>query len=161
MSTPATPPGGSSSLYYEDLPLGFRARSGPCEVEEAEILEFGRRFDPRPFHTDPEAARASVFGGLVAPGCLVFALRSRLMNQLQVPIAYLAGLGLEQMDLPRAVRPGDRLTLELECVGRRESQSRPDAGIVRFANTLLNQRNEIVLVMTAKVLVARRPLATT
>lgn len=142
--------------YFEDLLPGWVAHSGPCVVSEAEIMEFGRRFDPRPFHTDLVAARDSVFGGLVAPGCLVFALRSRLVNQLDPPLAYLAGLGLENMDLPHPVRPGDQLSLSLQCLERRESQSRADAGIVRLANTLSNQRGEVVLAMVAKVMVAKR-----
>jgi len=143
-------------IYFESLLPGFQAASGPVVVTEAEIIEFGTRFDPRPFHIDPVAAKQSVFGGLVAPGCLVFALRSKLMNQLNPSIAYLAGLGLEQMDLPRPVRPGDALSLTIECVELRESRSRPNAGIVRFANTVTNQNNELVLSMVAKVMVAKR-----
>lgn len=129
----------------------------PCWVTEAEIIEFGTRFDPRPFHVDPVAAKQSVFGGLVAPGCLVFALRSKLMNQLNPPVAYLAGLGLEQMDLPHPARPGDAVSLAIECVERRASKSRSNAGIIRFANTMTNQRNDIVLSMMANVMVAKRP----
>jgi acyl dehydratase len=148
----------STELFYGDLSPGLTWRSrGACSVSEADIIEFGTRFDPRPFHVDPLAARQSVFGGLVAPACLVFALRSKLMNQLDPSIAYLAGLGLEQMDLPRPVRPGDALMLTIACIELRESQSRPGAGIVRFANTLTNQRGEVVLSMVAKVLVAKRP----
>lgn len=147
----------STELFYEDLAPGLLLRSQqPCCVTETEIIEFGMRFDPRPFHVDPVAAQQSVFGGLVAPGSLVFALRSKLMNQLHPSIAYLAGLGLEQMDLPSPVRPGDTLRLTVECRDLRESRSRPDAGIVRFANTLTNQRDEVVLSMMAKVLVAKR-----
>lgn len=145
-------------IYFESLVSGFRAHSGPVVVAENEIIEFGTRFDPRPFHTDPVAAKQSIFGGLVAPGCLVFALRSKLMNQLNPSIAYLAGLGLEQMELPRAVRPGDSLSLTIECVEFRESASRPYAGIVRFANSMTNQREEVVLSMIAKVMVAKRPI---
>lgn len=146
-----------TDIYFESLSASFRASSGPLVVTEEEIIEFGRRFDPRPFHIDPVAATQSVFGGLVAPGCLVFALRSKLMNQLDPPIAYLAGLGLEQMDLPLPVRPGDSLSLIVECMELRESRSRPNAGIVHFANTMTNQRNETVLSMMAKVMVAKRP----
>lgn len=146
-----------SGKYYEDIDVGFVLRSrNPCVVTEAEILEFGRRFDPRPFHVDPVAAQQSVFRGLVAPGCLVFALRSRLMNLLDPPIAYLAGLGLENMELPNPVRPNDQLSLTVECLDRRESKSRSNAGIVRFANTMTNQRNEVVLSMIAKVMVAKK-----
>lgn len=146
-----------SESYYQDIDVGFVLRScQPYVVSEAEIIEFGRRFDPRPFHVDPVAAKQSVFGGLVAPGCLVFALRSKLMNELQPPIVYLAGLGLENMELPHPVRPGDQLTLTIECLDRRESRSRADAGIVRFGNTMFNQDKQTVLTMIAKVMVAKK-----
>jgi acyl dehydratase len=145
-------------VFYEDLPVGFCSSSASSyRVTEEEVIEFGRRFDPRPFHTDPQLARNSVFGGLVAPGCLVFAVRSALLNRLPLRPAYLAGLGLENMDLPKAVRPGDELSLRIECLERRESTSRANAGIMRFGNTLVNQRDELVMTLTAKVLVAKRP----
>ena len=147
----------TAERYYEDIDIGFVLQSRqPCIVTEAEILEFGARFDPRPFHIDPVAAKQSVFGGLVAPGCLVFAIRSRLMNQLEPQVAYLAGFGLENMELPNPVRPDDQLFLKIECLDRRESRSRKNAGIVRFANTMTNQRDEIVLSMIAKVMVAKK-----
>lgn len=143
-------------VFFEDVTLGFCARSPAYVVSEEEIVEFGRRFDPRPFHTDAVAARDSVFGGLVAPGCLIFAIRSALMNSMQPRIMYLAGLGLEAMDLPRPVRPNDKLLLCIECIDRRESRSRPEAGIVHFRNTLTNQRDEIVMTMIAKVMVSKK-----
>ena len=144
------------SLFFEQLSDTVVLQSGPYAVSETEIIEFGQRFDPRSFHIDPVAAKQSVFGGLVAPGSLTFAIRSALMNQLNPPIAYLAGLGLEQMDLPVPVRPGDQLFLRVQCLQKRISRSRPDAGIVRLANTLVNQKDEVVLSMVAKVLVARQ-----
>lgn len=143
-------------VFFEEMMVGFCASSPAYVVSEAEIIEFGRRFDPRPFHTDPVAARDSVFGGLVAPGCLVFAIRSALMNAMQPRIMYLAGLGLETMDLPQPVRPDDQLVLSVECIDRRESRSRPEAGIVHFRNTMMNQRDEAVMSMIAKVMVAKR-----
>jgi len=142
--------------YYEDIHVGFVLRSqNPYIVTEAEILEFGTRFDPRLFHVDPVAARQSVFGGLVAPGCLVFAIRAALVNRLERRPAYLAGLGLENMDLPHPVRPGDHLLLTIECIDRRESKSRPEAGIVCFRNTMVNQHDDVVMTMIAKVMVAK------
>jgi acyl dehydratase len=147
-----------TGVYFESLTPSFRASAGPLTITEEEIIEFGTRFDPQPFHVDPVAAKHSVFGGLVAPGCLVFALRSKLMNQLDTPIVYLAGLGLETMDLPHPVKPGDQLSLTISCIDRRDSQSHADAGIVRLANTLVNQRGEVVLSMIAKVMVAKHPI---
>ena len=144
-------------LYFEDYEVGWTSSGGRYVVSEDEIREMGERFDPHPFHSDPEAARTSAFGGLVASGAHVFCIRQRLTHEHTAKPALVAGLGLEEMDLPNPVRPGDRLTLQLECVGLRPSRSRPDRGIVRIRSTLLNQRDEVALAMIGKLLVWRRP----
>jgi acyl dehydratase len=144
-------------VFYEDIPPDFTSTSETYTVSEEEIIDFGKRYDPQPFHVDPQAAEQSIFKGLVAPGALVFAIRSWLVNHLSHRPSYLAGLGLENMDLPNPVRPGDTLKLTIECVEKRESRSRPEAGIVSFNNVITNQRGEEVLTMLAKVLVAKTP----
>ena len=85
-------------LYFEDYTADLALEGGNYLVTEAEILEFGRRFDPQPIHTDPLAAAASPFGSLIAPGCLTFAIRNALHNQLPVRPVLVAGLGLERLD---------------------------------------------------------------
>ena len=145
-----------ATLYFEDYAVGQRSRSGPYVVEEAEILEFGRRFDPQPFHCDPVAARDSVFGGLVASGCHLFCIRSSLVNQQRDVPALVAGLGLEKMELPNPVRPGDALSLTVECIECRESQSRPAAGILRLRNRIENQDGLLVMEMVAVLMVERQ-----
>jgi acyl dehydratase len=146
-------------LFFEDIEIGGTARVGEYEVTEAEILEFGRRFDPRPFHTDPHAAEASGFGALVASGCHVFCMRSWLSSRMSPRPALIAGLGLESLDLPTPVRAGDRLSMRVEYLEKRLSQSRPDRGIVRMQNTVVNQRDEPVMTLVAKLLVPVRPPA--
>jgi acyl dehydratase len=146
----------SRLLYFEDYTPGWSSEGGDYEMREDEIREFGERFDPQPFHTDPEAAKRSHFGGLVACGPHVFCVRSALMNQQSTRPALVAGLGCEQLDLVNPVRPGDRLTLRIECLETRASRSRPDQGIVRLRNVVENQRREPVLTMIAKMLVKRR-----
>ena len=146
-------------LYFEDIEIGGSARVGPYEVSEAEIVELGRRFDARPFHVDPVAAAASPFGGLVASGCHVFCIRSWLSSHLEPRPALVAGLGLETLDLPTPVRPGDRISMEVVYLEKRLSRSRPDRGVVRMRNTLVNQRGEPVMTLVAKLLVPVRPPA--
>jgi len=146
-------------LYFEDIEVGATARVGEYEVTEAEILEFGRRFDPRPFHTDARAAEASEFGALVASGCHVFCIRSWLSSHLSPRPALVAGLGLESLDLPAPVRGGDRLSMRVEYLEKRLSRSRPDRGVVRMRNTIVNQRDEPVMTLVAKLLVPVRPPA--
>ncbi len=142
--------------YAEALAAGGRLEGGRYVVTEEEILEFGRRFDPQPMHTDPVAAKEGPFGGLVAPGCLTFSIRNALHNQLPVRAALYAGLGLDQMLLPNPVRPGDVLGLELEVVEARRSKSRPETGVVHTRQTVVNQDGETVLTMEARMIVRAR-----
>jgi acyl dehydratase len=145
-----------ATLYFDDYRVGYRASSGPYVVREEELLEFGERFDPRPFHTDPVAAADSIFGGLVASGCHVFCIRSWLSTHLPDQPSLLAGLGSERLDLPNPVRPGDALSLEVECLECRASKSRPGAGIVKMRNVVSNQRGEPVMTLDALMLVGGR-----
>lgn len=146
-------------LYFEDYTADFALRGGAYHVSEAEIMEFGRRFDPQPFHTDPEAAAAGPFGGLIAPGCLTFSIRQALFNQLPGRPVLVAGLGLESMALETPVRPGDVLSLEITVDDARRSRSKPEQGIVTTRQRMTNQRDETVLTMIAKMIVRARETA--
>lgn len=143
-------------LYFEDYAVGFEMEGGAYPVSEEEILEFGRRFDAQPIHNDPDVAARSHFGGLVAPGCLTFCIRTALGNQMPVRPALVAGLGVEKMDLAKPVRPGDVLSLRMRVTDRRVSASRPDRGIVTMDHAVLNQRGEVVLSMISRMLVEVR-----
>lgn len=144
------------SLYYEDYAPGFEVKAGAYLVTEEEILEFGRRFDTQPMHNDKAAAEAGPFGGLIAPGCLTFAIRTALANQLPGRPALIAGLGVEKMDLPKPVRPGDVLSLRMLVKERRRSASRPERGIITMEHQVLNQDGESVLTMLSRMMVEAR-----
>ena len=143
--------------YFEDLTPDFIARASGYLVTEAEIIEFGQRFDPQPFHIDPVAAKDSVFGGLVAPGTLIICARSWLVYHLDRCPAYSAGLGVESMNLMKPVRPGDTLRLEVRVLSARPSKSRSDNGVVTCKNLIYNQHDELVMELTPKMLVRRKP----
>jgi len=143
-------------FFFEDYTPGFETTGGPYHVREEEIIEFGERFDPQPFHTDSVAAAESHFGGLVAPGCLTFSIRSALASQLEFRPALIAGLGVEKLDLPHPVRPGDALILRMRVLSRRRSESKRDRGVVDVEYEIENQNQEVVLSMSAKLLVALR-----
>ena len=65
------------ALYFEDFPLGEVVEYGRVDVSVDEILAFAREFDPQPFHTNEEAARAAT-GGLIASGWHTSALLLRM-----------------------------------------------------------------------------------
>jgi len=143
--------------YLEDIRVGDRFRSADYTVTESEIIEYATRYDPQPFHTDPTAARKSVFGGLVASGWFTAAITMRLIAQSEIHIAGgLVGLGVEELRWPRPVRPDDTLHVEVEVLEVRPSRSHPDRGIVRVRNTTLNQKEEVVQTLVTALFVPRR-----
>jgi acyl dehydratase len=144
-------------IYYEDLAIGRRFQTAAVEVTAADIAEFASRFDPQPFHLDEAAGRGSVFGGMVASGWLTGALTMRLMVQGEMKLAGgLIGLGIDSLQWPRAVRPGDRLTAATEVMEMRLSASKPDYGVVKLRTVTTNQAGETVQVLVANQLVLRR-----
>jgi acyl dehydratase len=146
-------PSGVDPLRFEEIELGLELQSEPFTVEADEIRRFAERWDPQPFHVDPEAGRTSVFGGLVACSAHIFSIQSRLAHRLSPTYSVLAGLGARELRFENPVRPGDRLTLHSRVVAKRLA-SRGDRGIVEQELRLVNQRGETAMRMLGSVLVA-------
>jgi acyl dehydratase len=151
--TDADQAGGKQSLFLEDLHVGQRFHSGLRPITAEEIKAFASQFDPQPFHLDAEAARGSLFDGLVASGWHTAAITMRLLVEGGLPIARgLIGAGGE-ISWPIPTRPGDVLQVESEVVELRPSRSRPDRGIATIRSETRNQRGEVVQVFLAKLIV--------
>ncbi|HYF06236.1 MAG TPA: MaoC family dehydratase [Acetobacteraceae bacterium] len=145
-------------LYLEDLSPGMVFRAGPVTVSEAEIIDFARRYDPQPFHTDPEAAKAHpIFQGLAASGWHTAALTMPMVIEAMRDLAGGVVGGGGELQWPRPVRAGDSLRVEIEALEVTPSRSRPDRGSVLWRNTTLNQHGEAVQVFTVRGVVPRRP----
>ena len=71
--------GGKDLLYLDDLQVGQRFTSKTHRVDEAQIKAFASQFDPQPFHLDENAAKDSLFSGLVASGWHTAAMTMRLL----------------------------------------------------------------------------------
>jgi len=143
-------------LYLEDLEVGQRFVTITHTIDEAQIVEFARQFDPQPFHLDAVAAQETMFGGLAASGWHTAAITMRLFVNSGFNIA--GGLiGVEvEVTWPRPTRAGDELHVEIEVASVTPSRSRPDRGSATVRATTCNQRGEVLQVMTAKMIVPRR-----
>ncbi len=143
-------------LYFDDLHVGLRFTTGIHQIDQNQIIEFARAFDPQPFHTDPDAAQSSVFQGLAASGWHTAAITMRLLVQDGAPIAGgIVGAGTE-LSWPRPTRPGDELRVVSEVIAVTPSRSRPDRGTVTLRSETLNQYDQIVQVQVAVLMVPRR-----
>jgi acyl dehydratase len=143
-------------LYLDDFHVGQRFTSGTHVIDAAQIMAFARQFDPQPFHLDEEAAKGSMFGGLVASGWHTAAVTMRLQVEQGLPIAGgVIGIGGE-LSWPRPTRPGDVLCVVSEVKEVTPSRARPDRGVVRVRSETRNQRDEVVQILDAKLFVPRR-----
>ena len=145
-------------LYLDDLAVGQRFLSGTHPVDAARIATFAEEFDPQPFHLSDAGAAGSLFGSLAASGWHTAAITMRLFVD-SVPIAEgVIGAGA-QVEWPQPTRPGDVLQLFSEIMDIVPSRSRPDRAIVTMRSETLNRRGEVVQILTAKLVVSKRPAA--
>jgi len=142
---------------FEDYPLGSVALYGPIEVEEAEIIEFGKRFDPQDFHTDPVKAAKSPFGGVIASGWHTGSMMMRtLVDRYLSRTAGMGSPGMDELRWTAPVRPGDRLWVKVTVIEARRSESKPDRGLVRIQIEVLNDEEVVVMSVKAMTLVRTR-----
>ena len=143
--------------YFEDYIPGAVFEYGEILVDQAEIVEFARRFDPQDMHIDPEAAARGRFGGLIASGWHTAAMMMRLVVDNFLPKeASLASPGIDELRWLRPVRPGDVLRLRVTVLEATRSRSRPDRGVVRTLMEVLNQDGEVVMSLKPMNIIASR-----
>jgi acyl dehydratase len=147
--------GAGQRLFLDDLHVGQRFVSGTHALSAAEITAFAAAYDPQPFHLDDAAARDTLFGGLAASGWHTAAITMRLQVDSGLPLSGgIVGAGGE-IAWPKPTRPGDILRVESEVVEIKPSRSRPDRGMVTVRSETLNQRDEVLQILVAKLVVPR------
>lgn len=144
--------------YLEDFAAGQEQRYGRYEVTTEEIRAFARQFDPQPLHTDPDAAAASHYGGLIASGwhTTCIAMRLAVLEGYLRDLAVVAGVGVEELRWTAPVRPGDVLTVREEIRGTKPSASDPSQGLLRIEIEVCTDDGESVMTMEWIDLVERR-----
>ncbi len=144
--------------YFEDFKPGDVIELGSRTISKESILAFAREFDPQPFHTDEEAAKRSIYGGLLASGWHTGSLLMRILNDgLLKDTASLGSPGVDELRWLKPVRPGDVLSARMTVLESIPSRSKPDRGLIRSLMELRNQHNEIVLTVRGLSLLGRRP----
>jgi acyl dehydratase len=147
----------SYKYYWEDFHPGQVLEIGGHSLSEEDIVEFARKYDPQPFHTDSESAKQSYFGGLIASGWQTASICMRMICDLYLlEAASLGSPGIDELRWVRPVRPGDTLSLKATVLDTRASASRPDMGTMRARSEVYNQHGELVMHMTGVGMFRRR-----
>ena len=147
----------SDLIYFEDVRIGQTYRFGHYVVTAEEIVEYARQFDPQSFHVDEEAAKQSMFGGLIASGWHTGAMFIRMINDHAIPSPATTGaIGFDDLKWLKPVRPGDILSVETRVTEKIDSPNRRGTGTVKIESRVLDQRDEAVMTLTSLVLYRRR-----
>lgn len=146
--------------YHEDFKVSEKAVSPGRTITEADIVMFaGISGDWSELHTNAEYMKNSPFGQRIAHGMLTLSIASGLALQTRgrPPVEVLAFLGMDNVRFTAPVFIGDTIRVESEVIEARPSKSRPDAGILKFKNTVKNQRDEEVATWETALMVSTRP----
>jgi acyl dehydratase len=155
-------------MYFDDLEIGYKAELGSHTFTAEEIVAFAKRWDPQPFHVDPEKAKQTLFGSLCASGWHTACMWMRLNVDDGVrrteaaaaagepPPRFGPSPGIFDLKWPRPVYVGDTVSYSWTIMDKRESKSRPEWGIVTYMAEGHNQDGKPVLTFHGRFFLGRR-----
>ncbi len=149
-----------AGLYFEDLPEGrhFVHDITRTVTETDNLLFSALTHNPQPLHLDAEFCKGTEFGQILVNSMFTFGLMVGVSVGDTTLGTTIANLGMETVRFPSPVFIGDTLRTETRVVERRESRSRPDAGIVIFEHRCINQRGQEVASCRRSALMKKRPV---
>jgi acyl dehydratase len=153
-------------MWLEDVPLGVKLTLGSYTFTEENIIAFGKRYDPQPFHVDKEAALRSPYGGLIASGWHTAAVWMKLMmanrheriaaGAAETQSNYVSP-GVRELRWLKPVRPGTTLTYTNETFAKLDWPTRPQFGLLEGKNEARDEAGELYYSFINRVLIARKP----
>jgi acyl dehydratase len=143
--------------YFEDFEVGATYEHRPGRtLSEADNTWFTLlTMNTHPIHFDAEYAKHSEFGRPVVVSTLTLAVLVG-MSVSDTSQKAIANLGWEKIKLPKPVFAGDTLYAESTVLDKRDSESRPDQGLVTIRTIGRNQHREIVCEFERTFLVMKR-----
>ena len=145
------------SLFFEDFDVGQVIETGTYTLEQDEIIEFGLKYAPVPYHTDPEAAKDTSFGGLVAAGYQTAAVTFGLFARTgALAESGMGSPGGDSLRWKRPVKAGDTLRVLANVLELSPAAKEGGRDGVRIRYDTLNQKDELVMTLTSLHFVKRR-----
>lgn len=148
-----------SGLYFEEFSVDqvFDHAWTRTVTETDNVLFSTMTMNPQPLHLDAHFAATTEWGKPLFNSLFTLGLMIGMTVNDTTLGTTVANLGMSEVRFPKPVFCGDTLRSRTKVVSVRESKSRPDAGLVEFEHTSLNQRDETVAICRRTALMRRRP----
>ena len=150
-----------AGLYFEEFTVDqmFEHVWTRTVTEMDNVLYSSLTMNVQPLHIDEEFASKTEFGQRIVNSLFTLGLMIGITVNDTTLGTTIANLGMTGVRFPKPVFHGDTLRVRTKVLGLRESKSRPDASIVEFFHTALNQRGEIVAECRRQALMHKKPKA--
>ena len=143
-------------MYFEEFKLGSKTMIEPAVINKDEMIDFARKYDNIPLHTDEEYAKSTIFGKLIAPGVMSF--MTVWAKYLEIDLAgdeLLAGKSTK-IEWMKPVFAQDVLTST--CTVTKLTKRNEKNGTVELTFEVLNQNGELVLTDVTEMIVKCKPV---
>jgi acyl dehydratase len=148
-----------AGLFFEDFSPGmtFKHSWTRTLTEMDNVLFSMLTMNPQPLHIDAHYAAGTEFGKPLVNSLFTLGLMIGMTVNDTTLGTTIANLGMREVSFPKPVFQGDTLHVVTDVVSVRSSGSRPDAGIVEFRHSALNQREEIVAACLRSAFMRKKP----
>jgi acyl dehydratase len=146
-------------LYFEEFEIGQRfEHSLRRTVTETDNMMFScMTLNPQPLHIDHHFAASTEWGKPLVNSLFTMGLMIGISVNDTTIGTTIGNLGMTDVKFPKPVFHGDTINARTEVVAKRESKSRPDAGLVEFHHTAYNQRGELVAECRRQAFMRKKP----
>ncbi|WP_028029479.1 MaoC family dehydratase [Gemmobacter nectariphilus] len=129
-------------------------------VTEYDNISFSlMTMNTQPLHIDHHFAEQTEWGKPLFNSLYTLAIMIGMAVSDTTQGTTIANLGMTDVRFPKPVFAGDTLRARTRIISKRESSSRPNAGIVEFEHTCLNQKGEVVAICRRAGLMRKREVA--
>lgn len=142
-------------MYFEEFELGSKTEIEPAVINKEDMIDFAKKYDNIPLHTNEEYAKSTVFKNLIAPGVMSF--MTVWAKYLEIDLAgdeLLAGKSTK-IEWFKPVFAED--VLKSTCTVSNLTKRNPKNGIVELTFEIFNQNNELVLTDITEMIVKCKP----
>ena len=146
-------------LYYEEFEVGhvFEHAIGRTVTEMDNTLFSCLTLNPQPLHIDHAFASQTEWGKPLVNSLFTLGLMIGISVSDTTLGTTIANLGMTDVKFGKPVFHGDTIRVKTEVVSKRESRSRPDAGIVEFHHRAYNQHGELVAECRRQAFMRKKP----
>ncbi|OPF96138.1 MaoC family dehydratase [Rhodopseudomonas palustris] len=148
-----------AGMYFEEFEVGQEFQHALTRtVTEMDNTMFSLlTLNPQPLHIDAHFAEKTEFGQRIFNSLYTLGIMIGMTVYDTTLGTTVANLGMTDVTFPKPVFHGDTLRATTKVLSKRESKSRPNAGIVEFEHHALNQNDEIVGKCRRTALMHKRP----